>query len=78
MNNIPKNIPVPRLRSPDDDFRKFLLTHAPALAQLLDALDAGVQPDFLTIMAALSESVEYFTTRDNDQASQEPCGCSCC
>lgn len=68
--NIPENIPQHPFRADNDDFRHFVLTHAPALAQLLDVLDAGLTPDWLQVLAAISQGVEYLTD-DNTQACRE-------
>jgi len=44
-----------------DEFRKSVCLQAPALASVLDQLDAGVQPSPLEVMIAISEGVEYLT-----------------
>ena len=44
-----------------EDFRQHVLLHAPALASLLDLLDAGIIPTPLEVMTGISQSVAYFT-----------------
>lgn len=42
-------------------FRQLVFTHAPALGRLLDNLDAGIVPEPLEVMSAISQGVAYFT-----------------
>jgi len=57
-------------------YRTWVFEHMPSVGRLLDELDAGTQPDIFSVMTALSDCVEYLTTRDNEQAAQEPIGCN--
>ncbi len=47
------------------NFRSDITEHAPAFAQLLDKSDAGVQPDTLEVLAAISQMVAWLTDDAN-------------
>jgi len=55
-----------------EDFRQRVLLNAPGLARLLDNLDAGIFPEPLEVMIAISQSVGYFT--DGKQLHGNPLG----
>lgn len=44
-----------------EEFRLLVFLHAPGLARLLDDLDAGIFPEPLEVMIAISQGVDYFT-----------------
>ena len=48
-----------------DEYRRRVFEHMPAVGRLLDQLDAGSTPTFLDIMAAISESVAFYTECDS-------------
>lgn len=51
-------------QSVPDEYRRWVQARMPALANLLDALDAGRTPNFLDIMAGLSQMVAFYTDCD--------------
>ena len=58
-----------------NEYRRWVFSHMPAAGRLLDDLDSGSVPDWFAVWSALSEAVEYLTTRDIDSAQQEPFSC---
>lgn len=54
-----------------DEYKTTIKTNAPALSSLLDALDAGETPNFLDVMAGLSQMVAFYTESDPNSAQQE-------
>lgn len=53
-------------------YRRWVFCHMPALGRLLDNLDAGNTPTFLDIMAAISESVAFYTECDSNSECPVP------
>ncbi len=53
------------LTGPQISFRRLVKTNAPALAQLLDDLDAGITPGWMEIWTAISQGVDYLTAEDS-------------
>jgi len=49
-----------------DEYRKRVKSGMPAMAALLDKLDSGVSPNFLDILAAISDLVAFYTECDLD------------
>lgn len=47
-----------------DAYRNRVFHDMPALANLLDQLDAGSTPNFLDVMAGISEMVAFYTNPD--------------
>lgn len=58
-------------------FRQLVFTHAPALGSLLDQLEAGIIPEPLAVMSAISQGVAYFTERDQAQDKDDPLVANC-
>lgn len=56
------------------DYRRLVFTHAPALGRLLDQLDAGIIPNYLELMSAISQSVAYFTEGEAYPFLRDPSG----
>lgn len=56
------------------EYQRMVKKHMPALGRLLDSLEAGETPNFLDIMAAISESVAFYT--ECDYKSEELVGLS--
>lgn len=54
-----------KAKSDLNEYRRWVFQHMPALGRLLDNLDAGNTPNFLDIMAAISESVAFYTEGDS-------------
>lgn len=52
------------------EYRSWVFEHMPEVGRLLDALDAGSTPNFLDIMAALSELVAFYTEGDLNQGCE--------
>lgn len=68
-----------------DEYRRLVFLHAPALGILLDNLDAGINPEPLAVMAAISQGVAYLTNSSGAQGNPlacgipgAPAGCSSC
>lgn len=53
-----------------DEYRRWVFSHIPALGRLLDKLDAGSTPNFLDIMAGLSEMVAFYTECDSLESEE--------
>jgi len=49
----------------DDEYRRWVFSHMPAVGRLLDALDAGETPNFLDVMSAISQEVAFYTECDH-------------
>lgn len=56
------------------EYRRWVFEHMPAVGRLLDELDAGIIPEWLEVMTALSQCVEYLTTSDSFPDSQHSAG----
>lgn len=53
-----------------DEYRSYVYSRIPALGRLLDALDAGTTPNFLDVMAALSDLVAFYTECDTLESGE--------
>jgi len=53
-----------------DEYRRVVQSRMPAVAHLLDALDAGGEFNFLDIMAALSQIVAFHTECDQIESAE--------
>lgn len=65
-----------------EQFRCEVQKRAPELACLLDKLEAGIIPDSLEVLIAISQSVEFFTGSANIErfaggVEQAPTGSYC-
>lgn len=62
-------IQEPHVRCKDktvsDEYRRWVKSRMPQMASLLDKLDAGVTPNFLDILAAISNIVAFTTEGDS-------------
>jgi len=55
-------------QTPGDEYLDTLAEQMPQMTRLFTALDAGATPNFLDIMAAISEMVAFYT--DHDQIDE--------
>ncbi len=58
-------------RSGGDEYIEALKKHMPALHRLFEILDAGATPNFLDIMAGISEMVAFYTECDQFDAASK-------
>lgn len=56
-----------------EEFRLSVRLQAPALAEVLDQLDAGKNPNPLDVMAAISQGVAYLTAGPPGLEDPPPC-----
>jgi len=59
-----------KAKSVSDEYRRWVFSHMAAMGRLLDQLDAGSIPNFLDIMAAISESVAFYTEGDSLESDE--------
>lgn len=69
-NNQPRSTPVCAL-SPTDEYLNTLQEHLPALDKLFRILATGRTPNFLDVLKAISEMVDFYTNPDQlDEADK--------
>ncbi len=54
-----------------DEYYETLAKQMPAVTRLFTALDAGRAPNFLDVMAAISEMVAFYTDHDVNDAADK-------
>lgn len=68
-----------RICAAENDLKEFQISvrlEAPALADLLDQLVAGKNPDPLDVMSAISQGVEFLTRGKEVRSIPQACGIS--
>lgn len=57
-------------KSPDQAYLDTLASDMPEMSRLFAILDAGATPNFLDIIAAISEMVAFYTDHDQIEADK--------
>lgn len=72
MKKVQKSQQGPSVENVSDEFRELVFEHMPAMGHLLDNLDAGVTPNWLDVLLAVSQSVDYYTVGAQEQCRLLP------
>lgn len=70
MSTIQEPQPRCKGQTVSDEYRKWVFLHMPHVGSLLDKLDAGEAPNFLDVMAAISERVALCTECDSFESAE--------